>query len=290
MGGGLQKGCKCNCPGDNLNDMEHNVQPYPGPTSYVTRHVLDGGGQDRGKGPLCMDRWCCPEMASGQVVVPMQTPSLSLQGDQQQAYPMQKEPPMSYPSQNNQQYGQDALQAMMGQDAGPVPAPNFDGGDARENSHRSQTNSDRGGKTASEWADDQSQFSHLPPLPPGWLRVLSKSTGKIYYCYPETGETTFTEPTGPPPSVKASEQLPPGWTQMISRSTGRVYYWHAELQKSQFEVPTEADSVPAAAPPQAARPAAAALPAPWTEMQSRSSGRTYYYNTETQVSQFDRPK
>merc|ERR1719174_672334 len=154
---------------------------------------------------------------------------------------------------------------MMGQDAGPVPAPNFEGGDVRENSHRSQTNSDRGGKTASEWADDQSQFAHLPPLPPGWLRVLSKSTGKIYYCFPETGETTFQEPTGPPPSVKASEQLPPAWTQMVSRSTGRVYYWHAELQKSQFEVPTAADSVPDKAAPQAdaQAPSDSALPAPW---------------------------
>merc|ERR1711957_349614 len=96
------------------------------------------------------------------------------------------------------------------------------------------------GRTASEWAADQAQFAHLPPLPVGWLRVVSRSTGKLYYCYPETGETTFQEPTGPPPSIANAKQLPYGWVELVSRSTGLTYYWNAELQKSQFEVPTGA--------------------------------------------------
>jgi len=298
MGGGLQKGCKCHCPGDLSNDMDPQVPTYPGHTSYVTRNALDGGGQqmnqDRGKGGiLCMDRWCCPEATAGQVVGPMQQPSLSLSMQEKLDYDLQKgQQPISYPSQNQ---SQDALQAMLvsqqpvnGAVPAPVPALEFGQGNGVP---PPPINSDRDGKTASEWADDQSQFAHLPPLPPGWLRILSRSTGKIYYCYPETGETTFQEPTGPPPSVAANQGLPQGWTMMVSRSTGRTYYWHAELQKSQFEIPTAADSVAGGPSPAAvaAPPAAASLPPNWVEMQSRSTGRTYFYHTQTQVSQFDRP-
>jgi hypothetical protein len=286
MGGGLQKSCKCLEP---PNDWDPNVPAYQGPTSYVTRHPLDGGSQ----GSLCMDRWCCPENVSGQVVVPIQTPALTLTQDEKANYEGTSTV-MSYPSQN-QQHGQDhqAFVVPPPPDEGgvPPPPPSADnGGD------QSSSNVDGTGKTASEWAEDQSQFAHLPPLPPGWLRVLSRSTGKIYFCYPETGETTFQEPTGPPPSLAVNLSLPAGWTQMESRSTGRTYYWHAELQKSQFDAPTEADSVAGGTPavsaaslPVKAAAASSKLPAGWVELDSRSTGRKYYYNTESQVSQFERP-
>jgi hypothetical protein len=172
-------------------------------------------------------------------------------------------------------------------------------GGGREYTGTSQTGSmgsgRSGGRTASEWAQDQEQFAHLPPLPPGWLRVLSRSTNKVYFCYPETGETTFTEPTGPPPSKlhSAEGNLPPGWTKMVSRSTGRTYYWHAGLQKSQFDAPT-ADSA-AGAPPSPAGQTASnrtdpSLPAGWVQMVSRSTGKPYYFNTNTKQSQFERPQ
>jgi YHS domain-containing protein len=84
-----------------------------------------------------------------------------------------------------------------------------------------------GGKTAQQWAQEQAEFAHLPPLPEGWIRVKSQTTGKIYFFNMHTGKTTFTEPT----------DLPPGWVQMKSRSTGQPYYWNANLKKSQFERP-----------------------------------------------------
>jgi len=178
------------------------------------------------------------------------------------------------------------------------------------------------GRTANEWADDQAQFAHLPPLPEGWIRVKSRTSGGIYYCYSATGQTTFTEPTGPPSQVEegAESALPPGWEVKISRSTGQVYYWNQDLQKSQFERPTAEEGEVEALPPgweevvskttgqvyywnanlqksTFERPTAEGglqkdsegLPPGWVSMVSRSTGKTYYFNTVTQESQFELP-
>merc|ERR1719235_838326 len=147
------------------------------------------------------------------------------------------------------------------------------------------------GRTANDWASDQSQFAHLPPLPEGWIRVRSRTSGAIYFCYTLTGETTFTEPTAPgalggagaDTSTGGGQDLPPGWTEVVSRSTGQIYYWNSALQKSQFEKPM-AENAPAEVQMESAD-----LPAGWVAMVSRSTGKTYYFNSETQQSQFERP-
>jgi len=108
---------------------------------------------------------------------------------------------------------------------------------------------DAGGtqRSARDWAEDQSQFASLPPLPPGWIRARSRKNGDIYYVSMETGEATFSVPTGPSTKVDkdaagggedSQGPLPPGWVERRSRSTGRIYYLNNELQKSQFERPT----------------------------------------------------
>jgi len=94
----------------------------------------------------------------------------------------------------------------------------------------------RAPRSVEDWAKDQEQFSHLPPLPEGWIRVRSTTNGSIYYCCKDTLETTFTEPTAP---RVVDKTLPTGWVQMTSRTTGRLYYWHALSGRSQFERPTE---------------------------------------------------
>jgi YHS domain-containing protein len=101
-------------------------------------------------------------------------------------------------------------------------------------------NSPRGRRTVADWASDQDQFKHLPALPAGWIRVTSSSTGAIYYCCQETGETTFQEPTDAL-AARKNNDLPPGWSAVESRTTGRTYYWNSVLQKSQFEKPVAAD-------------------------------------------------
>jgi len=81
--------------------------------------------------------------------------------------------------------------------------------------------------TVLDWAVDQAQFADLPPLQQGWIRIKSKTTGRIYYLNTDSGKTTYTAPM----------DLPPGWVQMKSRSTGKTYFWNEELQKSQFACP-----------------------------------------------------
>lgn len=177
---------------------------------------------------------------------------------------------------------------------GPLESPHDDQGQSTSprgansprapNSARGSDRPPNSGRTAAEWAQDQEQFSHLPPLPAGWIRVKSRGTGAIYYCCQETGETTFVEPTANQ-AVNKSSDLPAGWVEMVSRSTGRTYYWNSSLQKSQFEKPTAGDAQP---PPQPGNDNEG-LPPDWTSMISRSTGRTYYFNSKLQKSQYDRP-
>jgi YHS domain-containing protein len=318
--GGLQKGCKCQCPGeDKYGELDPYVNNFPGPTSYVTRHDYDGstGGQHspypqnqmglQAQGGYCIsDSWCCPQSGTGEAIHPLPAQQQAFSSppeksnldylagyNQQQGFAPD---PNGYPAMQpgqivNQQaaIGNAAMFGNVGQQEDSPHEPRELSGRGSQESNSSRS----GGRTASEWANDQEQFAHLPPLPPGWLRVVSRSTGKVYFCYPETGETTFTEPTGPPPSkVQQNNSLPPGWTEMVSRSTGRTYYWHAGLQKSQFDFPTAADApggAPAPSPQAPGNRSDASLPEGWTQMVSRSTGKTYYFNQQTQQSQFEHP-
>mmetsp|Transcript_42200 Transcript_42200/g.77303 ORF Transcript_42200/g.77303 Transcript_42200/m.77303 type:complete len:225 (-) Transcript_42200:168-842(-) len=125
-------------------------------------------------------------------------------------------------------------------------------------------------RTKEDWAQDQSQFAHLPKLPDGWIRAKSRTTGDIYFCFLETGETSFTQPTGPP-------ALPPGWVEKLSRSTGKKYYYNSQTQESQFDRP------------RAEKTTSVNLPAGWIMLTSVSTGRPYYFNESLQKSQFKVP-
>lgn len=86
-------------------------------------------------------------------------------------------------------------------------------------------------KTVQEWIDDQSMFSHLPPLPEGWIRVMSSSkSNSIYYVNFKTGARTFKTP---------EEELPPNWKRVTSRSSGKPYFFHTVTGKCQFDRPTK---------------------------------------------------
>lgn len=171
----------------------------------------------------------------------------------------------------------------------PVPKLDLPSNVYREpaNSLRLARAPGRGGSGSGKprWWTDQAQFSHLSPLPKGWIRVRSKTTGGIYYCFTETGMTTFIEPTseGPPARTVEERDLPPGWVRMVSRSSGRPYYWNSDLNKSQFEHPSMAAS-------DIVKPDdSESLPLGWVKLESRSSGRPYYHNSKLHVSQFERP-
>ena len=114
--------------------------------------------------------------------------------------------------------------------AAPAPVPKLELNEARERSYSPSNSRRRAGQTTNEWADDQAQFAHLPPLPPGWLRILARGTRKIYYCHQETGETTFQEPVGPPASVLERQSLPPGGAQNVSQRAILASQYPAPMQ------------------------------------------------------------
>eukprot|EP00927_Polykrikos_kofoidii_P057246 TRINITY_DN51366_c0_g1_i1.p1 TRINITY_DN51366_c0_g1~~TRINITY_DN51366_c0_g1_i1.p1 ORF type:complete len:494 (-),score=93.20 TRINITY_DN51366_c0_g1_i1:185-1666(-) len=80
------------------------------------------------------------------------------------------------------------------------------------------------------WESAQDEFAGLPPLPPDWIRVRSKSSCLVYFFNTKTHESSFDTPACP---------LPPGWKEMVSKSTGKTYYFNASKNLSQFEIPTE---------------------------------------------------
>lgn len=82
-------------------------------------------------------------------------------------------------------------------------------------------------KTIAHWESEQAQFAGEAELPPGWLRVKSR-TGEVYYFNKHTQESTFTFPEPP---------LPEGWLERVSRTTGRTYYVHAAAGVSTFQRP-----------------------------------------------------
>lgn len=82
--------------------------------------------------------------------------------------------------------------------------------------------------TVMDWVAKQEEFAHLSELPEGWIRVRSKSAGRIYFLNTVTGDTTFEE----------NKVLPQGWKEIVSQRTGKPYYWNASLNLSQHQRPT----------------------------------------------------
>jgi len=54
------------------------------------------------------------------------------------------------------------------------------------------------GKTVAEWEEEQTQFASEPKLPPGWLRIKSRA-GEVYFFHRQSGQATFTLPETPLP-------------------------------------------------------------------------------------------
>ena len=71
----------------------------------------------------------------------------------------------------------------------------------------------------------------VPGTAPGWTKLLSTSTGKIYYFHAATGASMFEEPLDP------GDPLPLGWVMLLSKSSGKIYYFHAAMGVSNFERP-----------------------------------------------------
>lgn len=84
-----------------------------------------------------------------------------------------------------------------------------------------------GGKSVAEWKAEQVQFSHLPKVPEGWIRIRSRNSDDIYFWNTKTQTSQYDHP------------LPEGWTKQRSKSTGKVYYFNAKKRQSVYIPPTE---------------------------------------------------
>ena len=85
------------------------------------------------------------------------------------------------------------------------------------------------GKTIGQWEAEQATlFPGERQLPPDWLRIKSRSHGKVYFYHKHTQEATYDFPEPP---------LPKGWTKEVSKSTGKTYYFHAGRKESTFVRP-----------------------------------------------------
>eukprot|EP00405_Crypthecodinium_cohnii_P023400 CAMPEP_0206465586 /NCGR_PEP_ID=MMETSP0324_2-20121206/27928_1 /ASSEMBLY_ACC=CAM_ASM_000836 /TAXON_ID=2866 /ORGANISM="Crypthecodinium cohnii, Strain Seligo" /LENGTH=404 /DNA_ID=CAMNT_0053938493 /DNA_START=107 /DNA_END=1321 /DNA_ORIENTATION=- len=90
------------------------------------------------------------------------------------------------------------------------------------------------------------------------------------------------------------DKLPAGWIRLRSRKSQEIYYYSLKSGESK-EASTPISALPAAtgggarAAAPAAAPAAPALPPDWTVHFSKSTGKTYYYNSKTGNSQFEPP-
>ncbi|XP_042048028.1 uncharacterized protein LOC121794092 isoform X2 [Salvia splendens] len=87
--------------------------------------------------------------------------------------------------------------------------------------------------------------------------------------------------------------LPPGWIEARDHENGAVFYHHASSGKSQWEKPIEVQKPIELEKPIEVAPAAVFATSPlledWIEAFDETTGRKYYYNRKTNVSQWEHP-
>jgi len=98
--------------------------------------------------------------------------------------------------------------------------------------------------TMGQWEAEQARrFAGLPPLPEGWLRALSRSTGRIYYVNSATGESQFEEPKATkvsPPTRWEAPAASAAHPSQQARSSAGVH-----LQETEESAEEDAQSPPA---------------------------------------------
>ena len=143
-------------------------------------------------------------------------------------------------------------------------------------------------------------------LPKGWTAVVDLGTGKTFYKNEYTGRTSWDVPgadgTGAAlspgfPQAKSndsaqSQQLPPGWEGIVDLGSGKTFYRNASTGQSTWEKPV----APAALSPpdhmSSSSPIVVVeepLPSGWVAVKEHSTGKTYYANSATGETSWQRP-
>eukprot|EP01065_Artemidia_motanka_P023946 TRINITY_DN2859_c0_g1_i3.p1 TRINITY_DN2859_c0_g1~~TRINITY_DN2859_c0_g1_i3.p1 ORF type:complete len:465 (+),score=122.03 TRINITY_DN2859_c0_g1_i3:46-1395(+) len=118
-----------------------------------------------------------------------------------------------------------------------------------------------------------------------WVEQTDPSSSRVYYVNKRTGESQWDDPRVAPQQQAAAE----GWVEAVDPQSGRTFYVNQATGESSWEAPQAADAgQPAASTAQSAgaEPAAASG---WVERLDSGSGQTYYVNTETGESVWERP-
>lgn len=85
----------------------------------------------------------------------------------------------------------------------------------------------------SQWGIPLNKFDK--PLPIGWERHISTTTGHMYYENLETKITQWEFPLGTDLDIP----VPDGWERKVSQLCKQVYYINKDTKKSQWEYPTK---------------------------------------------------
>ena len=110
----------------------------------------------------------------------------------------------------------------------------------------------------------------------------------------ETGDSAFAEKDDTALSVASVGQqqaLPDGWVEAQDPSSGKSYFYNASTGLTSWERPSlpTSDQSTSGTMPEVTVPQVDILPDGWEEMVDPSSGRTYYYHSQTNETSWERP-
>ncbi|CAJ1954685.1 unnamed protein product [Cylindrotheca closterium] len=153
-----------------------------------------------------------------------------------------------------------------------------------------------------------------------WVEAVDEQNGQTYYYNPVTQETSWEKPiVDSAEKAEAQEEIPVesseaeevpeetdagdaagDWTEAVDESTGQTYYYNARTEETTWEKPlvlqeedegheehigddTDGDAEPSAEAEDQN------LADEWIEAVDESTGQTYYYNTVTQETSWEKP-
>jgi hypothetical protein len=134
-------------------------------------------------------------------------------------------------------------------------------------------------------------------LPPGWTQVVDESGAPLYYNA-ETQETSWEVPSNTAEPSVSDVVLPQGWSAVYDADSKRNYYYNAETGETNWDPPTSTElpaseisveQVVSYETDVAVSVSPLAVATEWTEHTDPSTGKTFYENSKTHLTQWESP-